>query len=233
MLGDLVELAAGDARKLTVVLRRAVGDPLEVVDSSGRAFAATLTTCDARGACAALEREISTPAPARLRITLAQGMPKGQKMDYVVEKATELGIARLVPFASERTLGDMARDGKVERWRRLARSAALQSGRADVMEVRPPVAFAELLELCTTFDLALVPWELAGHVPLRERLPGLLAGKRTVCIVIGPEGGLSHEEARRAEMAGGRLVSLGTRILRTETAGLVACGALLYESGDL
>ncbi|MDQ2858301.1 MAG: RsmE family RNA methyltransferase, partial [Candidatus Eremiobacteraeota bacterium] len=171
--------------------------------------------------------------PARLRITLAQGIPKGQKMDYVVEKATELGIARLVPFASERTLGDTARDGKVERWRRLARTAAQQSGRADVMEVGPPVPFAELLEQCNAFDLALVPWELAVHVPLRERLPGLLAGKRTVCIVIGPEGGLSHEEARRAEMAGGRLVSLGTRILRTETAGLVACGALLYESGDL
>lgn len=209
------------------------GDPLEVVDSSGRAFAAALATCDARGATAALEREVSTPAPVRLRITLAQGIPKGQKMDYVVEKATELGIARLLPFASERTLGDTTRDGKVERWRRLARSAAQQSGRADVMEVVPPIAFAELLDQCGDYDLALVPWELAGHIALRERLPGLLAAKRTVCVVIGPEGGLSHEEARRAETAGGHLISLGSRILRTETAGLVACAALLYESGDL
>jgi len=154
-------------------------------------------------------------------------------MDYVVEKATELGIARLLPFASERTLGDTTRDGKVERWRRLARSAAQQSGRADVMEVVPPIAFAELLDQCGKYDLALVPWELAGHIALRERLPGLLAAKRAVCVVIGPEGGLSHEEARRVEKAGGHLVSLGSRILRTETAGLVACAALLYESGDL
>ena len=99
--------------------------------------------------------------------------------------------------------------------------------------VETPLGFAALLATFTTYDLALVPWELAQTVPLRERLPGLIAKARSVVVAIGPEGGLSHTEARAAEAAGAELVSMGSRILRTETAGLVACSALLYAAGDL
>jgi 16S rRNA (uracil1498-N3)-methyltransferase len=230
--GDVVPLAPDDARKLTVVLRRKNGAALEVVDSSGRTFAASLVLGEP--ARAALEREIDAPAALALRITLAQGIPKGQKMDFVVEKATELGVARIVPFVSERTVGaDIARSGKVERWRRLAKSAAGQCGRGDVPSVDEPVTFAELAAGFGAYGAALVPWELEGGPALRERLPELLHGVRDAIVVIGPEGGLSAAEVGDARSHGARIISLGSRIFRTETAGLVACAVLLFVSGDL
>jgi 16S rRNA (uracil1498-N3)-methyltransferase len=130
-------------------------------------------------------------------------------------------------------VGDGAREGKLERWRRLAKAAAQQCGRADVPEVAAATDVAGVAGALAAFDVALIPWELAPAVPLRERLPQLLGGARTVVVAIGPEGGLSHAEAGVLERAGGHLVSLGSRVFRTETAGLVACSALLYESGDV
>jgi 16S rRNA (uracil1498-N3)-methyltransferase len=230
--GDVVELGGGDARKLTLVLRRVAGDPLEIVDSAGRAFEARLAVAGGT-VQAELVRAFASPGAPSLRVTLAQGIPKGPKMDYVVEKATELGVAGVLPFVSERTLGEGSREGKLERWRRLARTAAQQCGRPDLPEIAAPLAFVELVRGLGAFELALVPWELTESAPLRELLPPLLSGKRTVLVVIGPEGGLSHAEAQALGEAGAHLVSLGRRILRTETAGLVACSALFYESGDI
>ncbi len=231
-LGTLVELAGDDARKLLVVLRRSAGDEVEIVDSTGRAFVAELHV-DGSRVRAALLREVDAPPSFLLSIDLAQAVPKGAKMDFVVEKATELGVARVLPFASERTVGDGERAGKVERWRRLAKSASQQCGRRDILRVETPQTFAALIASFAAYDVALVPWEVAAATPLRERLPGLLAGARTAIVAIGPEGGLSHAEALAAQGAGAHLVSLGSRILRTETAGLVACCALRYASGDL
>lgn len=217
-----------------MVLRRALGSPLEVIDSSGRLYGAVLLA-EAAGARARarLEEELATPPRPRLNLTLAQAIPKGQKMDFVVEKATELGVTRIVPFSSERTVGDATREGKVERWRRLAKSAAQQCGRPDVTDIASPASFAELLAGLAAYDRTLVPWELAAAGPLRETLPALLANVRTVLVAIGPEGGLSSAEAEAAARAGAHLVSLGSRILRTETAGLVACAAVFYASGDM
>jgi 16S rRNA (uracil1498-N3)-methyltransferase len=231
-LGDVVELAGADARKIVVVLRKSSGDSIVVGDSAGRAYAASLAF-EGERVRARLDALVAAVPPPSLAITLAQGIPKGHKMDFVVEKATELGVARIVPFTSERTVGDGERAGKVERWRRLARSASQQCGRSEIPAVEPPLAWSALVARLRDFDRALVPWEVAERVPLRERLAPLVAGAKNVLVVIGPEGGLSHAEARAAEAEGAALISLGNRILRTETAGLVACSALLYASGDL
>jgi len=227
-----VRLPGDDAYKMLVVLRAVTGDPLEVVDSAGRLFAASLIVEGGR-ANALLAAQIAAPARAVLDMSLAQGIPKGPKMDYVVEKATELGISRIVPFSAARTLGDGERAGKLERWRRLAKNAAQQCGRGDVPEVVAPLTFAALLTSFVAYDLVVLPWELATPIALRERLPALLGDARSVLVVIGPEGGFSEDEARAAEGAGAELVSLGCRILRTETAGLVATSVLRYVSGDL
>jgi 16S rRNA (uracil1498-N3)-methyltransferase len=228
-----VALGGDDARKLLVVLRKRSGDAIEVCDSSGRAYAAALRV-DGERAFARLDAEIAGVRPPSLELVLAQGVPKGAKMDYVIEKATELGVARVVPFVSERTQGSSGeRAGKVERWRRVAKAAAQQCGRRDVPEVEAPLSWDELCGRLAEVDRALVPWELAPGEPLRDRLPAALAGARSVLVAIGPEGGLSHAEVDRAVAAGALTVSLGSRILRTETAGLVACAAVLYASGDL
>lgn len=230
--GDLVELCGGDAHKLLAVLRKGTGDRIVVIDSAAQNFDARLEI-DGTHVRARLEIMMPAPRAATLSLTLAQGIPKGQKMDFVVEKATELGVARILPFFSERTVGAGPRAGKVERWRRLARSAAQQSGRSDVPDVEEPLDWSGLVARMPGFQRTLVPWELAQTPQLRLVLPDVLAGVSEVLVVIGPEGGLSHAEAEEAAAAGARLISLGPRVLRTETAGLVACSAVLYAAGDL
>jgi 16S rRNA (uracil1498-N3)-methyltransferase len=231
-VGEAVALEPGDARKLALVLRRRDGDALEIVDGTGRAFAARLRL-EPAPAHAVLDAQLAGAPPPSLHVVLAQGLPKAQKMETIVEKATELGVAAVLPFASERTVGDTARDGKLERWRRVAKSAAQQSGRGDVPDVFAPVRFADVVAATARYDLTIVPWEGAPRVALRESLPVLLREVTRALVVIGPEGGFSPAEARAFAGAGAHLVSLGARILRTETAGLVACAALLYASGDL
>jgi 16S rRNA (uracil1498-N3)-methyltransferase len=226
-------LRGADARKVSLVLRLRAGDELELCDSSGRAFVARLSAGGER-VRATLIATLEDPPAARLELVLAQAIPKGSKMDFVVEKATELGVARILPVVTERTQGgDAVREGKLERWRRLARAAAQQSGRRDVPEIEAPLAWEALCARFGEVDRALVPWELAPREPLRARLAELLAGARRVLVAIGPEGGLSHAEVECAVAAGAVTISLGRRILRTETAGLVACSALLYQAGEL
>jgi len=232
-VGAEVLLRGEDARKLVVVLRKRSGDELEICDSAGRAYRAGLQI-DGDVVRALLLDELATVRPPALELVLAQGIPKGAKMDFVVEKATEIGVRRILPFFSERTQGSSAeRTGKLERWRRLAHAAAQQCGRADLPQVEEPIEWVALCARLGEVDRALVPWELAPGEPLRERLPALLEGARSVLIAIGPEGGLSHAEVEQACAAGATAISLGSRILRTETAGLVACSALLYANGDL
>ena len=230
-VGDVVALQGADARKVRLVLRRATGDAVELFDSTGSAFVGSLRV-DARGVDVRIERRASAAREPALQMTLAQAIPKGAKMDFVIEKATEAGAARIVPLVTERTIGDPG-PAKVDRWRRLARSAAQQSGRATIPAIDAPIGLAAFLSAEAGRSRLIVPWELAERVALRERLPALLAGAKDVAIVIGPEGGLSHAEVDAARAAGATVVSLGERILRTETAGLVLLSALLYAAGDL
>lgn len=214
------------------MLRARDGDPVEICDSGGRSFDATLTIEGPRVRATLRAVREQPPAP-RLELTLAQGLPRAQKMDYIVEKATELGVARVVPFSSERSVAANASSSKLERWRRIARTAAQQCGRTDVPAVESPVGWNDVCATLSQYDVALVPWELAEHVPLRERLPELLHGARSALVAIGPEGGFAQAEVSRALESGAHAVSLGRRILRTETAGLVVCSALRYAGGEL
>jgi len=218
--GASVVLDRADAHKILRVLRLNAGDAIRIVDSSGTEFDAAL----ANGS-EPLEARLGAPvvrdnANPRVRLTIAQGIPKGQKMEFVVEKASELGVAALLPFTSERTIVRESGANKVERWRRIAKSSAEQSGRRQILEVADPMPFSALLERFSAYDVVLFPWEASAPSPLRTMLPPLLEKGREALAIIGPEGGFAHTEAAAAEAAGATVVSLGTRILRTETAGL-------------
>jgi 16S rRNA (uracil1498-N3)-methyltransferase len=230
--GDRVALGDGDARKAVVVLRRRSGDPVEVCDSTGTVFAAVLEV-DGTRARAVLGEVLVRAAETACEIVLCQAVPKGAKMDFVVEKATELGVSRIVPLVTERTVAD-ASPAKRERWSRLARTAAAQCGRTRVPVVDPPAGWVDAIAgLSGEGTVVLLPWELAAREPLRRRLPSLVAGAKRIALLIGPEGGISHDEAAAAVAAGAHEVSLGSRIFRTETAGLVVVSAVLYELGEL
>jgi 16S rRNA (uracil1498-N3)-methyltransferase len=202
------------------------GDRIEIVDSAAQRFAAEIFV-EGRAVRARLTETLAQRAQAPAQIAVAQGIPKAQKMDYVVEKLTELGVAEIVPLRSERSVAE-AGDTKIARWRRLARSAAQQCGRADIPDVREAADLRSLTGRFADFDRVLFPWELASAQPLRESLPPLIAAARRVLIVIGPEGGFSHDEADLAGAAGAHRLSLGERILRTETAALVLVAIINY-----
>lgn len=237
-VGDLVAFAADDAHKLATVLRKRSGDRVQVIDSGGVAFGATVDVAvragrDVRVRAMLDERLDRGDVEAALRVTIAQAVPKGQKMDLVVEKATELGAHAIVPVRSARVVGHDTSAGKVERWRRIAKSAAQQSGRVRVPDVADVHDWQALLATFAEYDRVYVPWELAEPAPLRAVFERDLADAATVLVVIGPEGGFSADEVERARGAGATAISLGRRILRTETAALVVLAALLYARGEL
>ncbi len=232
-LGERVAFAADDAHKIATVLRGRTGERIEVVDSGGNAWSALLDVSGAKVG-ALLDEALARPSrETGTRITIAQAVPKGAKMDTVVEKATELGVAALIPLRTLRVTGDHTGDAKIERWRRLARSAAQQCGRSVVPAVAPVTTWDELLATFGAYDRVYIPWELAQPQPLRETFERDAHTLGSVLFVIGPEGGFSAHEVERAAAAGAVPVSLGARILRTETVALVVLTAFLYARGEL
>jgi 16S rRNA (uracil1498-N3)-methyltransferase len=231
--GDRVAFAPDDARKLALVLRKRSGDRVQVVDSGGAAYAATLAV-DGRDVHAVLDEALERGGvEATLRVTIAQAVPKGQKMDLVVEKATELGAHAIVPVRSARVIGHDTGAAKVERWRRIARAAAQQSGRTRIPAVADVRDWDALLATFAAYDRVYVAWEVAEPAPLRDVFERELPGASSVLVVIGPEGGFAADEVARAAAAGAVAISLGRRIVRTETAALVVLAAILYACGEL
>ena len=219
--GACIEISGGDAHKIAHVLRLRKGDEITAIDSTGRKFSATLMKCG-RIIRAQITEEIEQPQNGTtLRVDLAQAVPKGNRMDFVIEKATELGVAAFQPFFCERSIARTAGDAKRSRWQRLAKTAAQQCGSPDVPEVRSPVRFDALLRSFEEYDAVLLAWELAEPQSLTQRLSAILPSQGTVLVVVGPEGGFSHSEAEDAKEHCADLLWLGPRILRTDTAALV------------
>lgn len=226
-----MQFSRGDARKIVTVLRKKSGDFVQVVDSTGSAFRAVLNVQPHTASAQLLEPIAEPTAERRVAVTVAQAIPKGSKMDFVIEKLTELGVRSVIPFYSERSVVAQTGNAKVERWGRIARTAACQSGRRDIPSITAPLPWKALLDWFSRYDATLFPWELAPQIPMSEQLPQILESLSTLLIVIGPEGGFSHEEVTQAQDHGARVISLGARILRTETAALVLCSVVNYLTG--
>jgi 16S rRNA (uracil1498-N3)-methyltransferase len=225
--GGRAPLAAGEVHYLRDVLRLAPGDEVEVFDGEGGAYPARL----APGLDALLVGPRRDAAPPAARVDLAFALAKGEKNDLVVQKATELGAARLLPFAAARSIVKLDAERGAERarrWARIAAEAARQCGRADVPAVAAPAPLPAVLAGAPTGFrlLAFQPGGIALAEALDPAAPGHL-------LVTGPEGGLSEEELTACVMAGARVASLGPRVLRAETAAVVAVGLVQHRLGDL
>lgn len=211
------------------VLRMQPGDVCQALIDGG-VYAATIAH-NAPQVTLRLENELPSPEPS-LRVTLYQGIPKGDKMDYIAQKCTEAGVFRVVPVAFSRCVALWSgkdAEKKCVRFQRIAAEAAKQSGRALVPSIAPPISLNELCDRLARHELALVPWEEQRENSIRRRWQG----QKDVAIVIGPEGGIAPEEISRMQAAGAVPVTLGPRIFRTETAGLAALISLLTLSGDM
>jgi 16S rRNA (uracil1498-N3)-methyltransferase len=215
------------------VLRLRPGDTVLAVDGEGREYTVRLESVGETARGAVLD-VAARPTESPLRITLLQSVPKGDKMETIVRAATELGVARVWPALCERTIVRLEpgrwRD-RARRWQRVAREAAKQSRRAVIPEVEAPRTLVELLAAGPPTDLALCLWEAEG-TPLREVL-AVAVPPHSAVVLVGPEGGLARAEVELARARGFTVVSLGPRILRTETAGPAITAILQSRLGDL
>ena len=210
----MVELPAGEAHHLLKVLRGRSGERIEVVDTAGRLFAAELR----EGGEAVVLEELVAPDVADTEVSLYQAVPKGGRMDLVVEKATEVGATSIVPLLTERGVVN-PREGKVDRWRRVAEAAARQSLRLSIPKVSEPVPFSVAVSRVGEKGVLL---HNDPGIPPVEAVVESPAG-----LFVGPEGGWSEGELRLAGDAGMPLGSMGPYRLRSETAGIVAVARAL------
>lgn len=229
--GALVPMAEEDARHCLRVLRLRPGDAVEAL-ADGRRFAAVIEGVENGVTLRIGEERPSTES--RLRVTLFQGLPKADKMELICQKAVELGADAVVPVLMTRSVSRPdAADGrkKRDRWQKIAREAGKQAGRCSQTRIAEPVSFAACVKELAALDAAIVPWEEEGGYTLRrfaQEHPAIT----TLGIVIGPEGGITAEEIGAMKAAGCQPVTLGPRILRTETAGLAALSAAMCLYGE-
>ena len=226
-----------DARHISKVLRMQPGDKLQIVSDDGVSAMAEITAiASERVSVRCLEKLAESHEP-RVRLVLAQGLAKGEKMDFIIQKAVEMGAYSVIPVAMEHSVVRL--DGakaakKVERWQKIAESAAKQSKRDIIPQVQPVQSMAEMLA-SGDYENKIIAYECEDRLSLKAALKAAEAagGIKELLLIIGPEGGISEGELELARQAGAVPVSLGRRILRAETAGLVAISAIFYETGDL
>jgi 16S rRNA (uracil1498-N3)-methyltransferase len=230
-----LRLQGDEATHLVRVLRLGKGVQIVAFDGRGGEYVALVERVEADGvACRILDRTHTQPART-VSITLGQGLSKADKFEWVIQKTTELGVSEVVPLISERVIPQIAARRtatKVARWERVAREACKQSGRASIPRLWPPTPLDTFFAALQSADLKLVLWEGEDTRLLRTVLAAF-AEAATVAVVVGPEGGLTRPEVTRGATYGFLPVGLGGRILRTETAGLVAVALLQYRFGDL
>ena len=231
--GRIAFLTRDDARHAVRVLRLRQGDPAEIF-LHDRRFLAEITDAACEDVSLRILQQLPSTEPA-LSVTLFQGVPKGDKMDWIVQKSVELGVARIVPVVFSRCvvrLDDKDAGRKQERWQKIAREAGKQSGRSAIPEVMRPVALPALQPILACCDRVSVPWEECsegGPLSFFRRYPSL----SSLGVVIGPEGGIAAEEMDRLTGLGCVPMTLGKRILRTETAGLAALSVFFGLYGEM
>lgn len=234
-IGAIVILPEKVAHQVRDVLRLAVDEQLMLLDNSGDEILCEVTKVHRAGVeVAVVERHVGKSEP-RVRIILYQGLLKSARFEWILEKGTELGVSAFVPTLCRRSMAGLedAGSSKLQRWQRILQEATEQCGRARVPELQPIRPLMHALNDTPKGALALMPWEEEHGCSLRDILTSFSArAHMTVALFIGPEGGLMEEEVKLAQRQGVQVVSLGTRILRAETAALAAVANVMYALGE-
>lgn len=233
--GRQFSITGGDVHHIGRVLRLVPGDRIAIVTGEGRTFTGELTAVREDKVTGSLQEELLIRAEPSVRVTVYQGLPKGDKMDLIIQKCTEIGVTRIVPVATERAVVKIRPEkagARVVRWQKIAAAAAQQSGRTIIPAVDDVFTFQAAVGEADRYDLSILPWETARENSLKQILRK--AGPvRSLAVFIGPEGGFAREEAAAAAAGGFVPVTLGPRLLRTETAAIITAALALYELDDL
>lgn len=232
---DLVTITGDDVKHIVRVMRMEAGDEVIVCDGVGNAYRIELNDLGEKAVIGRIVEKLEDQVESAVKITLSQGLPKGDKMELIVQKGTEVGISTFIPVEMKRCIVqyDHKKEQKRrERWEKIAKEAAEQAHRTIIPEVNESKSFKQWMQSFADYDLVIVPYEAEKAKGIREVLDAH-PDVQNVCVLIGPEGGISSEEIDTALAAGAIPVTLGPRIMRTETAGLVAATCILYHYGQM
>lgn len=228
----IITILDEDANHISNVLRSRVGDNITLCDGDGTDYDCVIREINKKLVIADIVKIYTNQNEPSVKITLYQALPKGDKMEMVIQKCIEIGVDRIVPVKTEHVVVkfDKKEDKKLIRWNKIAEAAAKQCGRGKIPIVDNIMTFKQALEECKALDGILIPYEKQKEGGLREYIKNFKGN--TIGIFIGPEGGFAPEEIKQAIDVGAVPITLGKRILRTETAGLVTSVLLLYELED-
>lgn len=230
--GDKIRIEGGDVNHMKNVLRMKLHEKAEISDGESRTYLCEVEAYEEDVAVLHILEEMEADTEPASKLYPFQGLPKSDKMELIVQKAVELGVYQVIPVAMKRSvvrLDDKKAAKKADRWNSIAESAAKQAGRSRIPEVTMPLSYKEALKMAEELDVTLLPYELAGGMEVTREVIRQIKSGQSVGIFIGPEGGFEPEEVDAAVSMGAKVITLGRRILRTETAGLATLAVLMFE----
>ena len=232
--GEEIIITGEDAHHITKVLRMKIGEELVICDCQGNDYNCEIESLQKDAVCCKIIEITESVGEAKADVTLFMALPKGDKMDFIVQKAVELGAKKIVPYTAKRSVSrpdEKSMRKKCDRWRKIAKEAAMQSGRGIIPEVCNVLTHKDAVKQASEYQFALFLYENEQETGIKS----VLSQKEisSAALMIGPEGGFDDSEVKLAIDANMQSVSLGKRILRCETAPLVALSIVMYESGNI
>lgn len=229
---DSIRITDDDLNHMKNVLRFKAGKRIAVSDGSGKLYLCTLTAYEKEAAVLHIDERSEAVSELPVAIDLFQGLPKKDKMELIIQKAVELGAASITPVTMKRSvvkLDDKSKSKKTVRWQSIADAAAKQAKRDVIPEVHSPLTFNQMVTILQNYDMVIVPYEDARGIDYSREVLSLVKKYDKICIIIGPEGGFDPAEIEMLRDNEASIITLGKRILRTETAGLALLSYLMIE----
>lgn len=235
VMGEAILIEGQDVNHMKNVLRMKLGEQVEISDGNNKKYLCEVEGYEEDTARLHILEEMEADTELSSKLYLFQGLPKSDKMELIVQKAVELGAYEIIPVSTKRAvvkLDAKKAAKKVERWNSISESAAKQAGRSLIPEVTDVLTFSQALKKASELDVVLIPYELAEGMEESKQIIRSIKKGQSVGIFIGPEGGFERAEVEEAMETGAKPITLGRRILRTETAGLTILSVLMFELED-
>ncbi|MDP4176736.1 MAG: 16S rRNA (uracil(1498)-N(3))-methyltransferase [Bacillota bacterium] len=236
IINNTAVIKGEDVKHIYKVLRLKASDNVSINNCIGEEYLGEILKIDKEEVIVKLLEKLPINNESPIDIHLYQGLPKSSKMDLIVQKSTEIGVKEITPIITARVIskGEINEFKKVDRWNRIALEASKQSKRSLIPSINKPIEFLELLDALKNEDLIVVPYENADNYGIKSLIKSIdKKSIKNVAVIIGPEGGFEEEEIEEFKKINAHIVTLGPRILRTETAGFICAGFLMYELGDM
>ena len=231
-----IELTGADANHIKNVLRLKIDDEITICTQEQKNYVASICGIDKNKVVCKIEREIEADTETTCHITIFQGLPKADKFEHIIQKCTELGVKEIYPVHMARTivkLDEKSKTAKLARWEKIAETASKQCNRNSVLQVHTCIPINNIPEIAKDYNILIVPYEKETKLTLKETLKSTSRGNEKIGVVIGPEGGFEAQEIELLKQTNAKIVTLGSRILRTETVAPFITAILLYHQNEI